>query len=103
MKIVSKLLLASAVALSFAAPSFAAVSTLQDHNVYIFSHGKMMNTQVSDTTLTLIKREFRPMEFGTMIYASGGKLYIAQDHKMKSGKMLSAEVFGKDLGAASLQ
>ena len=103
MKIASKFLLASALALSFAAPSFAGVSTLQDRNVYLFTHGKMVSTQVSDPTLALIKREFRPMEFGTMIYASGGKLYVANDHKMKSGKMLSTEVFGKDLGAASLQ
>jgi len=30
------------------------------------------------------------MKPGTMIYLSGGKFYMAQDHKMPGGKMLSS-------------
>jgi hypothetical protein len=29
-----------------------------------------------------------------MIYASGGKLYVAADKRMRDGKMLSTEIFG---------
>ncbi len=102
MNIASKVLLASALAISFAAPVFAQEETaLAERNVYLFMNGKMVHMHVSDTNHTMIMSEFKPLPAGTMIYVSGGKLYMAQDRKMSSGKMMSTEIFGKDFGAAS--
>jgi hypothetical protein len=99
MKIASQLLAASALALALAAPAMAQEeNTLSERNVYLFMNGKMIHMQVNDATHGMIMREFKPLPAGTMIYVSGGKLYTAQDRKMSSGKMLSTEVFGKDLG-----
>lgn len=103
MNIATKLLLASALTLTFASPSFARMETLKNNHVYMVSHGKMVDTKVDEKNLAMIKREFREMEFGTMIYVSGNKIYSAPDRKMADGKMLSTSVFGKDLGASSLQ
>jgi hypothetical protein len=95
----TKLIAASALAMSFALPALAQEETaLQERNVYLFMNGKMVHMQVNDATHGMIMREFKPLPAGTMIYVSGGKLYTAQDRKMSGGKMLSTEVFGKDLG-----
>jgi len=106
MKTVSTLLAASALALALAAPALAQggapeENTLAERNVYLFMNGKMVHMQVNDATHGMIMREFKPLPAGTMIYFSGGKLYTAQDRKMSGGKMLSTEVFGKDLGIGS--
>jgi len=100
MNITSKLLLASVVALSFAAPVLAQEEdTLIDRNVYLFENGKMMRMSAKDHDFMM--HNFEPMQPGTMIYLSGGKFYMAHDHKMPSGKMLSTEIFGKDMGIGS--
>jgi hypothetical protein len=102
MNIASKLLTASVLALSIAAPAIAQEeSALAERNVYLFMNGKMVHMQVSDATHAMIMREFKPLAAGTMIYFSSGKFYMATDRKMDSGKMLSTEIFGKDLGAGS--
>lgn len=99
MKIATTLLAASTIALALAAPVMAQEeNTLAERNVYLFMNGKMVHMQVNDATHGMIMREFKPLPAGTMIYVSGGKLYTAQDRKMGGGKMLSTEVFGKDLG-----
>ena len=102
MNIASKILVATALALSFAAPVLAQEeSALGERNVYAFMNGKMVHMKVGDATHAMIMKEFKPMAAGTLIYASGGKLYIATDKKMDGGKMLSTMIFGKDLGAGS--
>ncbi len=102
MSIASKFLLTSLLALSFAAPALAQEeSTLAERNVYLFMNGKMIHTAVNDTTHAMIMQHFKPLKGGTMIYVSGGKLYMAEDAKMPSGKMMSTEIFGRDLGAGS--
>jgi hypothetical protein len=102
MNVASKLLMASALALSVVAPAMAQEeNALAERNVYLFMNGKMVHMQVNDTTHAMIMREFKPLPAGTMIYYTGGKFYMAEDRKMETGKMLSTEVFGRDFGIAS--
>lgn len=99
MSVASKLLLASALAVSLAAPALAQEqNTLLERNVYLFTNGKMIHTTVNDATHSMIMQHFKPLKDGTMIYVSGGHLYMAEDAKMPDGKMMSAAIFGKDLG-----
>jgi len=94
----SKILLASALALTVAVPAIAdaEIATLKERNVYLFMNGKMMSVQLNDRTHAMAMQHFKPLANGTMIYASGGKLYVGQDVKMANGKMLHTEFFGKD-------
>lgn len=100
MNIASKLLLGSALMLSFAAPALAQSAvmpegtTLQERNVYYFSPtGKMIRMQATDQTHAMVMKEFKPMAAGTMVYVSGGKVYFAQDRKMDDGTMMGAMLF----------
>ena len=100
MNIVSRIIVASTLALSFAAPALAQeMNTLGERNVYLFTaDGRMVKMAASDATHAMIMAHFKPMAAGMMIYVSGGKTYFAEDTKMPDGKMMSTEVFGKDLG-----
>jgi hypothetical protein len=92
MNIVSKLLTASAIALSFAAPALAQESR---PNVYLFMpDGQMVKMEVSDATQSMITKHFKRMRVGTMIYVSAGKVYVAQDKMMHGGQMMSEMIFG---------
>lgn len=98
MNIASKLLVASALALSFAAPALAQEeSTLLERNVYLFMNGKMVHMTANDATHAMIMKNFKPLKPGTMIYFSGGKLYMSADTKMPDGKRMSTEIFGKEM------
>ena len=98
----SRLIAASALALSFAVPAFAQEETaLNERNVYLFMNGKMVHMAVDTAKHDMIMKSFKALPNGTMIYASGGKLYMAQDTKMSSGKMMSTEIFGRDFGILS--
>lgn len=106
MKNISKLLVASALTLAFAAPVLAQPTggapetlTLAERNVYLFVDGKMVRMTAGDTTHAMIMKEFKPMKAGTMIYYSGGRYYMAEDKKMSSGKMLHHEIYGREIGA----
>ena len=103
MNVASKLLLASTLALSFAAPVLAQQEnyTLDERNVYLFMDGKMIHTKVNDATHAMIMKSFHRLKPGTMIYVSGGKLYMSEDKRMPGGKMMSAEIFGRDFGAGT--
>lgn len=102
MKTLSKVLLATALAVS-AAPAFAQeMHTLEERNLFLFTaDGRMIQMKASDTQHAMIMKDFKRLPNTVMIYASGGHLYMANDHKMDGGKMLSTEVFGKDLGISS--
>jgi hypothetical protein len=96
MNIVSKLLIASTIALSFAAPALA-----QDAHptVYLFMpNGQMAKMEVNDATQSMIMKHFKRMRAGTMIYVSAGKIYIAQDKMMHGGQMMSEMIFGSAAG-----
>jgi hypothetical protein len=101
MKIVSSLLLASALALSAGAALAQEENTLGERNVYIFMNGRMVHMQVGDAAHAMIMKRFKPMKQGTMIYYSGGRFYMAEDARMSNGRMMSTEIFGRDLGAGS--
>ena len=91
MYFVSKLLMASAIALSFAAPALAQESR---PNVYLFMpSGQMTKMEVSDANQAMIMKHFKRMRTGTMIYVNAGKVYIAQD-RMMHGQMMSEMIFG---------
>jgi hypothetical protein len=103
MNIASKIIAASVLALSFAAPALAQeMNTLNERNVYLFTaDGRMVKMSASDATHAMIMDHFKPMKAGMMLYVSGGKVYYAEDTKMANGEMMSHAVFGKDLGAGS--
>jgi hypothetical protein len=103
MNIASKIIVASALALSFAAPALAQeMNTLSERNAYLFTaDGRMVKMSASDATHAMIMDHFKPMKAGMMIYVSGGKVYFAKDSKMSSGKMMSEAIFGPNLGAGS--
>jgi hypothetical protein len=94
----ARVLLASSLILPVAAPAFAdaEIQTLKERNIYLFMNGKMMSITTTEAGHALAMKEFKPLANGTMIYASGGKLYVGQDRKMANGKMLHTEFFGKD-------
>jgi hypothetical protein len=98
MKIISSVLLASAMALFAATASAQEESTVQDRHVYIFTNGKMVHMPVNETNHAMIMKNFKPMKTGTMIYYSGGRYYAAEDAPMENGKMMSSELFGKTFG-----
>lgn len=92
MNFASKLLMASGIALSFAAPALAQESR---PNVYLFMpNGQMTKMEVSDANQAMIMSHFKRMRTGTMIYVSAGKVYIAQDKMMHGGQMMSEMIFG---------
>jgi hypothetical protein len=104
MKNLSKILVASVLALSFATPVLAQSpkepesAQLLERNVYLFMNGTMVSAKASDATHAMAMQEFTPIKDGTMIYVSGGKYYMASDKKLANGKMLHAEMFPKDRG-----
>ena len=98
----TKILAASALVFAVVSPALAeAQATLKERNVYLFMNGKMVSTKATEATHAMALAEFTPVKDGTMIYVSGGNYYIGADKKMPNGKMLHAEIFGKDLGAGS--
>lgn len=103
MNIASKIIMASALALSFAAPALAQeMNTLAERNVYLFTpDGRMVKMSASDATHAMVMDHFKPAKAGMMLYVSGGKTYFAEDTKMPDGKMMSTAIFGKDLGIGS--
>jgi hypothetical protein len=100
MNAISKVLLATALTLSFAAPSLAQQqgtpesSTLLERNAYLFTpDGRMIKMSVNDATHAMIMKNFKPLRAGTMIYFSGGKAYAAADKRMRGGKMMSQMIY----------
>lgn len=98
MSTASKILLAGAVVFSFAASAMAAGSEDTEGMVYEFLNGQMYKTHVGENTMHGMMSHFRRLRNGTIIYSHGGHFYIAEDHKMSNGKMLSTMLFGQDLG-----
>src|SRR5579864_4711132 len=89
MNIASKILIASALALSAAGPALAQeMNTLAERNAYLFTaDGRMIKMSASDATHAMIMQHFKPMKAGMLLYVSGGKTYFAEDTKMSDGKM----------------
>jgi hypothetical protein len=98
MKIMTSVLLASAMALFAATASAQEETTVKDRNIYLFGNGKMVHMSANDATHAMIMKRFKPMKPGMMIYYSGGQFYAAEDAPMENGKMMSSEIFGKTFG-----
>lgn len=101
MKSASKILVAGALVFSFAAPVLAAENEDTEGMIYEFLNGKMYKAHVSADAMHGMMGHFKALRNGTMIYSSGGHFYIAEDERMSNGKMLSAMIFGEELGAGS--
>lgn len=103
MKMVSKVLIGSALALTIAVPLFAhEEKTLEERNVYLFTpDGRMISRSVDEQKAALIMRNFQKLDTAMMAYASAGALYVIRDKKLDNGKMLSVEIFERDLGIAA--
>jgi hypothetical protein len=103
MNTTSKLVMTSVIALALAAPLLAQEqNTLLERNVYLFTpEGQMVKMAVDEQKHAMIMRQLQPMNTAVLAYASAGKVYMAEDRKMESGKMLSAEIFGTDPGIGS--
>ena len=103
MNLISKALVATALATALAAPLLAQEEkTLAERNVYLFTpDGRMINMPVNDQKQAMILGNFRQAKTGMLAYASAGKLYVTEDHKMPNGEMLSTALFGKDFGIES--
>jgi hypothetical protein len=98
MKIMTSVLLASAMALFAATASAQTETAIKDRNIYLFTDGKMVHMRVNDATHAMIMKHFKAMKPGMMIYYSGGHFYTADDARMENGKMMSSEIFGKTFG-----
>jgi hypothetical protein len=98
MKIITSVLLASAMALFAATASAQEETSVSDRHVYLFTNGKMVHMPVNEAKHAMIMKRFKPMKTGMMIYYSGGQYYAAEDAPMENGKMMSTEIFGKTFG-----
>src|SRR5262245_46443760 len=92
MKSLRSALVGAAMVCAVAAPASAQSlspesNTLTERNVYLFTMtGEMIHMRVSDATHAMMMRHFKPMAAGTMIYVSGGRVYMARDRRMAGGK-----------------
>jgi hypothetical protein len=76
--------------------------TLAERNVYLFMpDGRMISMPTDEQKQAMIMRNFHPAQTAMLAYASAGKLYLAEDHKMDNGKMLTVELFGRDFSILS--
>jgi hypothetical protein len=95
----SKLLIASLLAFGAAGAASAQVSSehsaVEERNVYLFTpDGRMIRMRANDDTHAMIMKSFKPVASGTIFYRSGGKLYMATDTKLDTGKMMHEAIFG---------
>jgi hypothetical protein len=58
--------------------------------------GKMVHKAVDDAGHAMIMKRFKLMKPRTMIYYNDGQVYMAGDIRMENGKMMSAEIFGRN-------
>ena len=100
MNFLSKILVASLLAIGIAGSVEAQVSgdanmTLEERNVYLFTpDGRMIRMKANDDTHAMLMKNFKPMAAGTIVYRSGGKIYMATDTKLDTGKMMHEAIFG---------
>jgi len=58
------------------------------HSDSIVSHRVLKSTKQGHAR---IMKEARALQAGAVVYRSGGKLYLLEDHKMPSGNMMFEE------------
>ena len=88
---VHKILAATAITLSFAAPAFAqniAMELSDRQAMMITPSGKVVRMDVTASGHKMMMKYGHPVPAGTIFYMSGGKLYMSTDRPMSGGKML---------------
>jgi hypothetical protein len=91
MRSLQKILIATGLTLSIAAPALAQNISMELSDrqaMMITPSGKVMQMRVSDAGDKMMKRYGQPVKAGTIFYMSGGKLYMTSDRSMHDGKML---------------
>jgi uncharacterized protein YdeI (BOF family) len=90
-------ILAAAIAAVFASTAARAVDNEtahidERHAMYLDPSGKVQTFTVNETGHAMMMKNARALAAGTIIYRSGGKLYLLEDKKMANGKMMFADM-----------
>jgi hypothetical protein len=92
---IKRILLACTVAVALAGPAFA--QAVEEQNVlrenammYLNAKGKMTTWQANARQRTMLMRHAKPVAAGTIFYMSKGRLYQAQDRRVRGGMMSTA-------------
>jgi hypothetical protein len=62
------------------------------HAMYLDPSGTVQKFTVNETGHAMMMKHAHPLAAGTIIYRSGGKLYLLEDKKMANGKMMFADM-----------
>ena len=62
------------------------------HAMYFTPNGTMQKFTLNDTGHAMMMKNARALSAGTIIYRSGGRLYLLEDKKMANGKMMFADM-----------
>src|SRR5262245_49917740 len=98
MRLSTTLLLISVVTVAGAAPAAAQEeqNVLRENAMmYVDSLGRMSQWKAGQGSHARMMRMGRPLPAGTIVYHSGGRLYMAMNRKMTGGKRL-VEMFRAD-------
>jgi hypothetical protein len=84
--------LAAATTLALASGALAQdAMEMHDRTAFVFrnsvkSHPLVL--QLSDAQHAMVMKYAKPLKAGTMVFMSGGQLYLLQDRRMAKGKMM---------------
>jgi hypothetical protein len=96
MSTVRNVILATATVCALATPAFAQNISMELSDrqaMYIDASGKVSRMDVSASGHRMMMRYGKPVSAGTIFYMSGGKLYMAMNRHMSSGRdMLVDEI-----------
>jgi hypothetical protein len=86
-------ILAAGIAAVFAATAARAVDYEtahidERHAMYLDPSGTVKQFTVNEAGHAMMMKNARALAAGTIVYHSGGKLYLLEDRKMEDGKML---------------
>ena len=90
-------ILAAGIAAVFASTAARAVDNEtahidERHAMYLDPSGTVKQFTVNETGHAMMMKNARELASGTIIYRSGGKLYLLEDKKMANGKMMSDDM-----------
>ena len=90
-------ILAAGIAAVFAATAAHAVDYEtahidERHAMYLDPSGTVKQFTVNEKGHAMMMQNARALAAGTIVYRSGGKLYLLEDKKMDSGKMLFSDM-----------
>jgi hypothetical protein len=90
-------ILAAGIAAVFASTAARAVDNEtaqidERHAMYLDPNGKVQTFTVNEKGHAMMMKNARALAAGTIIYRSGGKLYLLEDKKMANGKMMFSDM-----------